>query len=988
MLRPLSGRYPPAHGGLHDFYTPLLQGSLQRTGRHRSAWAGILSLLVFMLFAVPLGGQQDLIVGIQVHGNRRIPAETVRARIFTKVGDVYDTAALERDFNALWNTGYFEDIRFEREESAKGWILHIYVKERPTIREINYTGLNAVSTSDVLDRFKEKKVGLSVESQYDPTKIKKAEVVLKDLLAEHGRQFATIKTEKRDIPPAAVGITFVVKEGPKVKVGKIRFRGNKHINDRTLRAAMKNLKPIGIPHSIFLENLFAKTYDATKLEEDTERVRAEFQNRGYFKVLVDDPKTEIHDTGHTGYHVPFVQAGLGKSVDITMPIEEGARYRLGTITFKNNKAIQNVNALRNLFPMKDGDIFSREKIAKGLENLRKAYGEAGYINFTSVPDTKFDDEKKTVDLVIDVDEGKQFYVRRIEFQGNTTTRDKVIRREIALEEGQVYNSRFWELSLLRLNQLGYFEQLKPDDPNTTERHLDEKNGTVDLTLKVKEKGKNSIGLQGGVSGLAGAFVGVNYSTNNFLGLGETLSVQASLGNYQRDIVFGFTEPYLFDRPIQAGFNVYVRKTSFNQARQYAILTGQQSNFSSAYLQNLQDYSQSSSGFTLSVSYPLRRSFKRLGVSYSFDRSSLIAVSDASKLLFDNLNFSGITGPNALNGIVTSKITPSFTMNTLDAAYAPHKGKSLFIGGEFAGIGGTVHTIRPIVQYKQFFPVQKRRNAVGFNVQSSFITGYDGVVAPPFERAYLGGENDLRGFDIRTVSPIAYLPSVQTVALRDSSGYIPSNPNYPVQTNSSGACVANCWNIAIPYQQLVTPGGDFAVNGNLEYRITIAGPVAIAPFVDLGTDAILRESQLQVNQTQYDNLLNTQFGCPVHNAAYACDPTYTIGGQTLGVKQYLNAVPGTNWVPRMSTGLELQVMLPIINAPFRIYYAYNALRLDSSATPPIQITRNMFPCPGGNVPCQAYGAGDYTYRYTLSTLGSSYTLREPRKTFRFTVATTF
>ncbi|MGA9902419.1 MAG: POTRA domain-containing protein, partial [Terriglobales bacterium] len=342
-----------------------------------------------LLLTAPVLGQQDLIVEIDIHGNRRIPAETVKARIFSKVGDVYDQAGIERDFNALWNTGYFEDIRFEREQSPKGWILHIYVKERPTIREINYTGLNAVSTSDVLDRFKERKVGLSVESQYDPTKVKKAEVVLKELLSEHGRQFATIRTEVRPIPPAAVGVTFVVKEGPKVKVGHIRFRGNKHIPDRTLRAAMKNLKPIGIPHSIFLENIFAKTYDATKLEEDTERVRAEYQNRGYFKVLVDEPKTEIHDTGHEGFHIPLLQSGQGKSVDITMPIQEGDRYHLGTITFKNNKAISSTAALRSLFPMKDGEIFSREKVAKGLENLRKAYGQAGYINFTSVPDTKF-----------------------------------------------------------------------------------------------------------------------------------------------------------------------------------------------------------------------------------------------------------------------------------------------------------------------------------------------------------------------------------------------------------------------------------------------------------------------------------------------------------------------------------------------------------------------------------------------------------------------
>jgi outer membrane protein insertion porin family len=944
--------------------------------------------MALMLLTVPVIGQQDLIVSIVVHGNRRIPADTIKARIFSKAGDVYDPAAIERDFNALWNTNYFEDIRFEREQNPKGWIIHIYVKERPTIREINYTGLNAVSTSDVLDRFKERKVGLSVENQYDPTKIKKAEVVLKELLSEHGRQFATIRTEIRPIPPNAVGVTFAIKEGPKVKVGRIRFRGNKHVNDRILRAAMKNLKPIGIPHSIFLEDLFSKTYDATKLEEDTERVRAEYQNRGYFKVLVDDPKTEIHDTGHTGFHVPLLQSGMGKSVDITMPIEEGDRYRLGTITFKNNKAIRNNAALRSLIPMRDGDIFSREKMAKGIENLRKAYGENGYINYTGVPDTSFDDEKKIVNITFDIDEGKQFYVRRIEFEGNTTTRDKVIRREIALEEGQVYNSHYWELSLLRLNQLGYFDQLKPDDPNTTERHLDEKNGTVDLSLKVHEKGKNSIGLQGGVSGLAGAFVGLNYSTNNFLGLGETLSVNASLGSRQRDLVFGFTEPYLFDRPIQAGFQVYARKTNYDQARQYAIATGQNLNLPSAYLQNLQNYSQSSEGTTLSVSYPLRRSFKRFGIAYSFDRSSLVAVSNASKLLFENLNFRGITGPNALNGIITSKITPSFTMNTLDSPYSPHHGKSFFLGGEFAGIGGTVHTIRPVVQYKQFFPVQKRRNAIGYNVQASFISGYGGIVAPPFERAYLGGENDLRGFDIRTVSPIAYLPSAQAVPLRNQDGtFVPANPRFPAIPGANGSCISNCWNVPVPYSQLVTPGGDLSLHSNFEYRITIAGPVAIAPFVDVGTDPILRTSQLQINPVQYQTLISTQFGCPVlgPQTGYACS-----GGQTINTfSQDLRPVPGTNWVVRMSTGIELQTMLPVVNAPFRIYYAYNALRLNSSASPPIQITRGMFPCPvAGASDCIDKAAGDYTYALTRSTLGSNYTLLEPRKTFRFTVATTF
>src|SRR5437763_6816417 len=216
--------------------------------------------------------------------------------MFTHIGDVYDEASLERDFNSLWNTGYFDDLRFEKEEVETGVIVRVYVKEKPTIREIKYTGLSSVSQSDVLDRFKKDKVGLSVESQYDPTKVKKAEVVLKNLLSEHGHQFATIRTELRPIPPAAVALTFVIKEGPKVKVGKIRFEGNKNIKNRQLRASMKNLKPIGIPRSIFFENLFSRTYDASKLQEDTERVRDLYQSKGYFKALVGDPKTNLHDT--------------------------------------------------------------------------------------------------------------------------------------------------------------------------------------------------------------------------------------------------------------------------------------------------------------------------------------------------------------------------------------------------------------------------------------------------------------------------------------------------------------------------------------------------------------------------------------------------------------------------------------------------------------------------------------------------------------------
>jgi outer membrane protein insertion porin family len=926
-----------------------------------------LSLLLTLIILALCGAasaQNGIVEEIVIHGNRRIPADTIRARIFTRAGDVYDQNGIERDFNSLWNTGYFDDLRFEREETPKGWRLHIYVKEKPTIREINYLGLKSASQSDVLDRFKERKVGLSKESQYDPTKVKKAEVVLKELLASHGRQFATIRTEIRPIPPAAVAVTFNINEGPKVKVGKIKFEGNKKVTTRYLRAAMKNLRPVGIPHSIVLENLFSKTYDASKLNEDTERVRFAYQDKGYFKALVEDPKTKLRDVSGIHWYFPF-KPYHGKVVDITMPVDEGDRYRIKEITFSGNKALSNSAALRRVFKIKDGDVFNRTAIGKGLEDLRKAYGQYGYINFTSVPETEVDEEKKLITLKVDIDEGKPYYVRRIEFQGNTTTRDKVIRRELALEEGQLYNSQLWEVSLLRLNQLQYFEALKPEQDSEVKQN--NQNNTVDITLKVKEKGKNSIGLTGGVSGLSGSFIGLNYQTNNFLGKGETLTVEANVGSRERNIMLGFTEPYVFDRPMQLGFTVFSSKFTYDQAQQANISTGQNLNLPQNFLQSLQNYSQTTTGATVGLSYPLHRSFKRVGLTYSIDNTSVKTYTQASQQLFESLAFRGVSGPNALNGMITSKLVPSFSENTIDNPQHPTRGHSIYFAMDFSGIGGNVRLIRPIVEYKRWYPVNKGRNSFGYRIQGSFITGYGGVVAPPFQRFYQGGDTDLRGFDIRAVSPIAFLTTNVAIGLTNPDGSaVPVDPNNPRRGNVT---------VQLPVQTLVYPGGDTSVITNMEYRVPIAGPVTMAAFVDTGWNMALRQSELRLADQQLDLLNSTPFGCA------GIDPlTFTCTGtKTFAFNKDVVPISTTNYQTRMSTGLELQVIMPIVNAPFRIYYAYNPFRMDDVVTPKSYITRDLFP---------AGAAGDFTFQQAQAIYGSQYRLREPRKTFRFTVATTF
>jgi len=917
--------------------------------------------------------QPNTIVEIRVIGTRRIPQEAVKARMFSHVGEPYDPLTVERDFNSLWNTGYFEDVRIEKEDTPQGVILDVYVREKPLIRDITYKGLSSITESDIMDRYKKEKVGLTPESQYDPARIAHAVTVIEQMEAEHGHQFATVRPEVKDIPPATVDLVFQVKEGPTVKVGKITFSGNQHVSSRVLRRAMVNLRPIGIPHSIFLENLFARTYDASKLEEDSERVRAAYEDRGYLRGgVVGEPTTHLRN--ETGLSLLTFRPRKGKRIDIHMNIEEGERYRLAGINFTGNKAVSNTKALRAIFNMKDGEWFNMTAFRKGLQNLQKAYGQLGYINMTAVPDPTFDEAKHTVTWNVGIDEGKQFTVSRIEFQGNTVTRDFVIRRELLLQEGQVYNSHLWELSLLRLNQLGYFNPLKVDQDSET--HQDTENGTVDLLLKVQEKGKNAIALNGGVSGYSGAFLGLNYSTNNFLGLGETLSVQANAGSLARNLGFSFDEPYIRNRPLNLGFQVFDQKTDYNASKSYS-LTGSSANLGAAESSLLQNYNQSRKGFSLSVSYPTRHfslfGFSRIGATYSWDSSSVRAFNAASTNLFQTLSFrSGIQGQNALEGIINSSVLFSYSSSSVDSNFLPHTGQSLAASVQLAGIWGSVRYVRPVVEYKRYSPVKglwfnkQGRNTFGFRLQAVYISGFSGDVAPPFDRPIAGGETDLRGFDPRTVSPYGYVPTRVMFTLVNPDGT-------PVPRDPTNTTLGNI-QVPIPVYGIATIGGDTNFTNNMQYVIPIYGrTVAFNFFNDFGMDMAINKNQLEESPEGIDALDSPLYGCPNYVNG-TCQ-----GGQQIKFNHIIEPISGTNYVPRDSVGGELDVMMPIINAPVRIYYAINPLKLYDSISRPNLITRSMFP---------GDGAGTFSYQEAEQLYNGLYVLREPSKTFRLTVSTTF
>ncbi len=926
----------------------------------RSLWrrgtVTLLAAVTLLLLSLPAFAQIVRIEEVRWEGLRRIPRDTMNARILSKAGDAYNPDVLKRDFQAVWNTNFFEDVRLEVEDGERGKIVYFIVVERPLIRRIEYEGVKSVQQSEILERFRECRVGLTVESQYDPTRIRRAEVCLKALLSERGRHFAKVGHVPRRVPPNAVILTFVVEEGPKVKVGKVAFQGNRYFSDRRLVRAMKNSRPYGIPMVL---PLVSKTYHAGKIGDDLERVRELYQEHGFFRIIVNPPDERIRDTNPQwplGEALPWFFKP-GKAVDMRIQVDEGGRYRMGKLTVKpateGSRLFFREEFLQAYFPLREGDIFNAKKIRDALQNYTKLYGEFGFINMTTIPNTDIHDDERVINMELEFEEGKQFFVNRIEFVGNTTTRDKVIRRELLVEEGSVFNSRGWENSVLRLNQLGYFEELKPEHADIQQNA---ERGEVDLTLKVKERGKNTIGLTGGASGVLGSFLGLNYETNNFLGLGETLSVNIEWGDRQQGLVFGFTEPYVFDRPLTAGFSFFIRRFEFDQARETALVTGFRGN--EFFASSLVNYIQDSIGFSVFGSYaPKRFRWTRLGLTYAYDVSDLNCVTEACDTLFRQLQFRSFAGPDALEGITSSRVTPSYFYSTVNHSIFPTKGTSLFAAFTFEGgpLGGNQKSFRPTLEWKHFRPINKGRNTLAFRLQAAFLTGFGGRSPSPTARYYTGGEDSIRGFDIRSISPMAYVPVRATVPFFFLD---------PTRLDPQGNPTLRFTTVEVLSQTISFPGGDTQLLANFEYRIPIAGPVQIAPFADFGWNGVWRRSQLKLNPEGVEALQEVF-------------PNVVFGDQ-------LELVADTNFRPRASVGLEMVVFVPILNVPFRVYWAYNALRLTES----IRIPAAQFAVPEGVV----LPPGVFENQI-LPGLGLAFQERfvrfdEPPKTFRFTVSRTF
>ena len=854
---------------------------------YRVVWLAVLSIAIgtaSLFVASPARAQQPpqrLVEEVDIQGNRRLRKDDIIYWVQTRPGDPYNADQVARDLQTINALGFFEktETRVTIEDAPRGGIrVTFYVRELPIIRDIQFEGLKSVSESDVLKTFRERRVGISKEAIYDPVKARTAVRVLKELLAAKGHPNAIIAEGRENVSATSVAITFQVTEGPRVRVAEIQFEGSKVFKSNKLRDQMKYVKEAGLI-SRFKD---LDILDRQKLDYDLHKVDNYMRSKGYLQARHGEPRIEGLGPRRTGFPIlplPFISS-VDDTLKITVPIIDGKLYRLGDLKIEGN-SIFSEQAIKSIIGLQKGEVANGEALSKALyENLKKYYGQQGFIQYTAEITPTFKENPQNpnegiADFVVTIDEGKQFTLRRLEFTGNTFTRDNVLRREVLINEGDIYNQGMFEFSITRLNQLGYFNPIDKD--KDADYRTNEEEGLVDVTVKVSEKGRQQISFNGGVSGIGGSFFGLDYSTNNLFGRGEVLSVNLAAGNRQRSFQFSFTEPYIKNRPITAGFTLFAYSQKFfgegtflsqNTSAQQGFLDST-FGFTTANDTNL--FTRNSLGASIFASAPLSEfyrkrpftQFSRVGLSYQLAQSSVKDPAVNTTGTADQFIPVIYRQPS----IITSRATATFVYDTRNASIDPTAGRSLTLAVGLAGLGGDVRTYQPTIEFTQFYKLRNKKSqhphVFGFRILAgttgSFATSakvrnanslafVDGV--PIYERFFLGDEFTIRGYNVRSISPITpldtYITSRNVVVSTNPSGTPIPVPGLSQSFAAIGTFTGSTGsNIAQLPRAYTATGADTQVLGNFEYRIPIFGnAVSGALFVDVGSAFNLRSNGTQ------------------------------------------------------------------------------------------------------------------------------------------------
>jgi outer membrane protein insertion porin family len=735
----------------------------------------------------------------------------------------YDEAAeatIRDDFRRLWGTNFLDNISIDAVDypfsnGVTGKLVVYNLEERQRVKIVDYTGSKKVEVSKIDEKLKEVNAQIRLDTFIDPGLIKKVEGVVRDLMKEKGFQFASVTHDITEMPggPKLVHLTFKMDEGPKVKIRKIEFVGNQALSDGALKRKMKQNK-----EQWFLSFITGRgTYQEHSFDEDAERVTEHYRDEGYVKATIGQPELKfIEDSGDKST----------RFVELRIPVTEGKRYRVGDFGFAGNTVVKS-EALRPLFKIKSGDFYNQKRIRQGFQKSQELYGAGGYFEFTGYPDMKFRDEPAPgdaatpaalvaepveqgppiADVTMQIQEGKQYFVNRITFVGNTTTRDNVIRREMRLYENGVFNTEALKYSIRRLNQLGYFKALEGPGKDVTFEKTPNVEGKVDVRLKLEEQNRNQLTFGAGVSQYEGFFGQLSFQTANFLGRGESLTLSLQGGSRAQNYTVSFTEPFLFDRNITGGANLFRSEVRY---------TGQ--------------FTQRSIGGSLTAGWPLGNGFTRMFTNYSYER---VRVTEVAALYNDPLVLA--RNPFLRDAVLTgsggeriiSKVVPSIVHNTVDQPIFPTTGRRLTASIDLAGLGGNTNFVKPMGEAVYFWK-QANRLTLGMRGQIEYIHPYGSTrELPIYEKLVLGGEYTVRGFDLRTIGP----------------------------TDPSGLVL----------------GGNKSLLFNVEQAISIAGPVRLIFFYDAGQVRDYGQSFTIMEEVQANVIPDPPLLAPFNTGVELTDP---------------------------------------------------------------------------------------------------------------------
>ena len=670
------------------------------------------ALLLLLLAAPGLLAAQEIIEKIEIVGNDRVTPETIIYYLSVRQGDPYNAEQLRRDFRVLWSTGFFADIKFDELPGERGRIVRITVQENPVVRAVTYKTGKKVKENDIVNKLKEKDQAILPYSYYSPHKVQRIKDTITELLYEKGLLSSKIETETVRQGKNEVDVLIRIDEGPKVRVGDVVFEGATKVQVSSLKWSMKDNRP----HTLFNWIAGKDVYKENKISESADALKKKYQEMGYMEAAVGEPRTEEIEKRSVTFKSQ-------KMIRLVFPVTPGYLYRTGEIKIEGSKSV-NLKAVRGLVKLKPGEIYSTKAREKSVDDISEVFRDGGFVYCQVIPIENLDPVRKIVNVTFNIMEGEITFLNRLEFRGNNYTKDKVIRREMIMREGDRFGMSAFKNSILRIKQLGLVDlekdpDIKPDPDDPTK---------MNVTVNVKEMQRNNIQFTAGYSGYEGTFVAFSYSTVNFLGAGETLELGVQQGKLTKSYSFGFSEPYLFDKPITAGFNVYKRDIHYPW------------------------FWRKGAGIDLTTGMRLFGMW-RANLTYTFEKVQM-TVSDSPDFTLPTSYYQLYSNQK----YDMSSVTPMLWRSTIDSPLTPTRGTmySASLKYSFPFLGGDVFLLKPMLEFTRYQPLFGRgakTHVLGVHAQFMFIQALRDSPIPYWEKFFLGGERSIRGYEVYTVGPL-------------------------------------------------------------------------------------------------------------------------------------------------------------------------------------------------------------------------------------------